>query len=112
MEKPSQRVEQSETPKHRVAPPVDVFEDKDQYRVFVDLPGVAQDAVTLTVEREELTLIAERRGPTAVEYQRSFRIPEAIDVAKIQAKLNEGVLEVQLPKAESVKPRRIAVTAG
>lgn len=104
-----------------LTPPVDIFENDDEYRVVADLPGVSQDEVQLDLERGALTLVARRSGARegqvlAVgrrqgDFRRVFRIPEEVDAARVEAHFDQGVLEVRLPKAERVKPRRIAINA-
>lgn len=105
-----------------VAPSVDIFENAHEYLVLADLPGVAGDDVQIRYEDGELTIRAARedRGNgqllgaefTAADYVRRFSIPETVDAAKIDAKLNNGVLHLTLPKAGRAKPRQIAVRAG
>jgi len=106
-----------------VAPPVDIFENDDNFLITADLPGVAAEKVDIRLEQGELTIHGswskeEPAGsPLASEYQptdfrRSFTVPDTIDVSGITAELTDGVLQVTLPKTEAVKPRRIAVKAG
>jgi len=89
-----------------VAPAVDVFENKDEVLLVADLPGVDTESLKVNVEDERLVIEA-RRGDW--DYRRSFVMPDGIDHDKILAKLTNGVLELHLPKAPAVKPRRIEV---
>jgi HSP20 family protein len=104
------------------APAIDILESAQEVRLLVDLPGVAEDDVTLDLDREELTIAAVRRpnggrpegqpvhGERAVgELRRVVRFSPDIDRARVQAQLAHGVLTVTLPKLEEVRPRRIAL---
>ena len=105
-----------------VAPPVDIYENQEQYLVLADLPGVKNDDVQIRFEEGELTIRATRADSgngngesaefTAADYVRRFSIPETVDASKIDAKLHAGVLELTLPKASRVKPRQIAVKSA
>lgn len=104
-----------------LAPAVDIFENAEEYRLVADLPGVRQEDVDIGLERGELTVFAKReviREGEALQlarregdFRRVFRIPEEVDATRVEASLDNGVLEVRLPKSERVKPRRIAVKA-
>jgi HSP20 family protein len=92
-----------------VSPSVDVFENRDELLLVADLPGVDPEGLRINVEEERL-LIEASRGDW--EYRRSFVMPEGIDRDKIAAKLVNGVLQLTLPKAPAVKPRRIDVKSN
>lgn len=102
-----------------VAPPVDIFENDDEILLVADLPGVANEDVKIRYDRGELSLEALRHektegrtlsmGYAAHDYARRFQVPGGIDAAKIDAQLKNGVLFLHLPKAETHKPRQIAV---
>jgi HSP20 family molecular chaperone IbpA len=105
-----------------VAPRVDVFENKDELVLVVDLPGVTQDALKIHLEAERLDIEARPEPPrpaTALlretrrfDYRRSFVLPGWVDREKAAAQLKDGVLTLRLPKVAAVKPRRIEVKAG
>jgi HSP20 family protein len=105
-----------------VAPPVDIYENAEEYLVLADLPGVKTDDVQVRFDSGELTIHASRAdiGPgeaigadfTAVDFMRRFSIPETVDASKIDAKLQAGVLCLTLPKASRVRPRQIAVKSA
>jgi HSP20 family molecular chaperone IbpA len=98
-------------------PPVDIYEEGDTLIVLADLPGVSKDGLQVHVEQGILSLEGkvDRDTPGQVlnrefsyaSFFRQFRITEAIDTEKIRAKLFNGVLRLELPKAEAAKPRRI-----
>jgi len=103
-------------------PRVDIFETDDEIVLNCEMPGVAIEDIDIQFEDRKLTLLgkvpARHVGCTlfAAEYgigdfQRTFTIGEAIDVEKIAADLENGVLKLRLPKSEAVKPRKIAVKA-
>jgi HSP20 family protein len=114
---------QTETPSTRavtVSPRADVLETNDEFLLLADMPGVTAEDLDIRFENGELTLHGRRTlghtGQTraAWEYEvtnyfRSFRLTDDIAADRIEAGLKNGVLTVHLPKAESVKPRRIAV---
>lgn len=104
-----------------LTPAVDVFEDAHEYRLVADLPGVKREDLSLDLERGELTLLARRSaaregerlvsGRIDAEYRRVFRLPDTVDANAIEATLEGGVLQVRLPKADGIKPRRISIKA-
>jgi HSP20 family protein len=114
---------QREREREFFVPPVNIFETNDQFVVEADLPGVAKDGLEITVEDNELTIIG-RRGDFHQEpngevlyqetrpgdFRRVFELDPTIDTSKINAKMQQGVLTLTLPKAEKVKPRKINVT--
>jgi HSP20 family protein len=105
-----------------VAPPVDIYENRDEILVLADVPGARTEGVTVRLEKNELYLHARRedvdagspilRGARAADYSRTFIVPRGIDAEKITAEMNGGVLRIRLPKSDSVKPRKIEVRAS
>ncbi|MBI5444172.1 MAG: Hsp20/alpha crystallin family protein [Deltaproteobacteria bacterium] len=104
-------------PERYAVPPVDIYEEGDALIVLADLPGVSKDGLDVQVEQGILTIQgrAARDTPGQVlnrefayaSFFRQFRITESVDTEKIRAKLLNGVLRLELPKAEAAKPRRI-----
>jgi HSP20 family molecular chaperone IbpA len=104
------------------SPRVDVFENANELLVYADVPGVAKDALTIHVEKGQLTLEARRdpgeRGSAIlteyrpVDYYRLFTVPQGIDATKIEAELSAGVLRLKLPKSEALKPRKVEIKAS
>ena len=105
-------------------PPVNVWEDADAFFVEAELPGLKQEDLHVAVtHRTQVTIQGERKSDEALQgtwhrrergfgrFQRSFTLPAAIDADKVEARLENGVLKLTLPKAEEAKPRRIAVKA-
>jgi HSP20 family protein len=105
--------------------PLDAYRSGDEYVIAFDLPGVAPDAIELDVERNVLTVKAERRPPEVPEdvemqvaerplgaFSRQLFLGETLDTEKIAASYDAGVLTLRIPIAERAKPRRIAVTGA
>jgi len=103
-----------------VTPEVDIFETKDGYVLESEMPGVSKDGLEVTLEGTEMTITGHRTNEatsatplfqerTAVDYRRVFELDPAIDTAKINAKMEQGVLRLTLPKSERVKPRKIKI---
>ena len=103
-----------------VSPEVNIFETTDGYVLEAEIPGVNRAGLDLNVEGSVLTIVGRReasalpgellhRETVDADYRRVFELDPAIDTAKIDAKLDQGVLTIQLPKSERVKPRKVTV---
>jgi HSP20 family protein len=93
--------------------PVDLYEDKDNYYVRAELPGVNRDAINVEMVEGYLTLNATRQdGGESFRLTRSIAIPDSVQADKVSAALDLGVLTVTLPKQEQAKPRKIAITVN
>ena len=102
-------------------PPASVTEIADGYMLEIEMPGVKKDGLEISVENNELTIIGRRSLP-AMEatlihresrpenFRRTFELDPSIDANKISAKIDQGLVSLTLPKAEHVKPRKIAVS--
>lgn len=111
-------------PSATLLPPVDIFEDESGFTVIADMPGVSREALTVRVTGENLVIEGTASVPADGEvellygevsnpqYRRSFTLSRELDPTKIEAKLNNGVLRLTIPKAEEAKPRRIQVNVG
>ena len=104
-----------------VAPAASVVENGDGYLLQVEMPGVNKDGLEISTEGNELTITGRRPLPTIdgtlihhesrrENFRRTFEIDPSIDLNKVNARIEQGLLTVTLPKAEHVKPRRIAVS--
>lgn len=98
-------------PVREVTPPIDVLESADGLTVLVDLPGVPPSALSLDVEKDQLTLQGRRVG-TPLVYVRTFVMPRDVDADRIEAKLEAGLLTLTLPRAQSAKPRQIPIKSS
>lgn len=117
-EKPDQ-TQSTETAQEFAAPGVNILETKDAYLLEAEMPGVSKESLNIGVEGNILTL-AGRRQPVVranllyresgpADFRRVFELDSSIETDKITATLEQGILSLTLPKAEEVKPRRIAV---
>jgi HSP20 family protein len=103
-----------------LSPRVDIIETKDSYLLEAEMPGVTKDGLEILLENNELTIIGRRPGEkveaelvyresTPRDFRRVFVLDPTVDTGKIEAKLEDGVLNLKLPKAERLTPRRIKV---
>lgn len=105
-------------------PPVDIFEDENGFTLIADMPGVSKDQLNVRVAGDNLVIEGQAAVPEiggmelvyseiqSPQYRRSFTLSRELDPAKIDAKLQNGVLRVRIPKAEQAKPRRIEINVG
>ena len=104
-----------------VAPAASVLENGDGYMLQVEMPGVNKEGLEISTEGNELTITGRRSLPTIdgtvihhesrhENFRRIFAIDPSIDVNRINARIDQGLLTVTLPKAEHVKPRQITVS--
>jgi HSP20 family protein len=107
------------------AMPMDAYRSGDHFVVSFDLPGVDPDAVELDVERNVLTVKAERRPVATGEqvemqvaerplgvFSRQLFLGDTLDTDHIDASYDAGVLTLRIPIAEKAKPRRITITGS
>jgi HSP20 family protein len=103
--------------------PMDAWRDGDTFHVEFDLPGVDPNTIDLDVERNVVTVKAERptrasdaeliaaERPRGV-FSRQLVLGDNLDTSKISASYDAGVLSLQIPVAEQAKPRKISINAG
>jgi HSP20 family protein len=101
--------------------PMEALRRGDRFFVALDLPGVAQDDIELTVERNVVTVHASRaalaqEGDEVIvderphgEFSRQLFLGENLDAAKLTADLTDGVLNLEIPVSEASKPRKISL---
>ena len=106
------------------APQVDVRSNDDRVLFFFDVPGVKKEDIEITLERGVLTVKGTRRfeAGTAKEqlvlgrsygtFARSFSLPDHLDDEKLDAKLVDGVLTIEIPRLQKAKPRKIAINGA
>ena len=97
------------TRSRELTPAVDVYESAAELVIVVDLPGVTHERLDLKIDPPELRFEAAVQNGDGSVWRRSFPIDERIDANKVSAELKNGVLTIRLPKAEEVKPRKIAI---
>ena len=103
-------------------PPMDIYETEMQYNVYMDLPGVKPEVVKIEIQDERLVvsgtrdaavqgqkLSVHRQERTAGKFSRSLRLPKKLDAEKIEARFDNGVLQVVLPKQAKPIPRTIEI---
>jgi HSP20 family molecular chaperone IbpA len=105
-------------------PPVDIYEDETGFTVMADMPGVAKEQLLVRVTGDNLLIEGAATVPAAgnmellygevqtPQYRRSFTLSRELDPGKIEARLDNGVLRLRIPKAEEARPRRIDVSVG
>ena len=103
-----------------VTPLVDIETTDDGYVIRAEMPGVEKGGLEISVDNGEMTILG-RRKPTEFtaeliyreiephDFRRVYELDPSIDVTRVGAKIDDGILTVTLPKAETVKPRKISV---
>jgi HSP20 family protein len=104
-------------------PSMDMYESEAEYRLFLDMSGVAKEDLAVTLEGHIIRIearaamgLAPQCRPLRVEfvaadYLREIALGRGVDPEKIQARLNDGVLELMLPKSKTAAGKKIAVEA-
>jgi HSP20 family protein len=104
-----------------VSMPMDAYRHGDVFVVALDLPGVDADSIDLTVERNVMTVHAERRQTIAEDaehvvgertygtFSRQLFLGDTLDAEHLTAQYDDGVLTIRIPVAEQAKPRRIEI---
>jgi HSP20 family molecular chaperone IbpA len=92
-----------------LTPAVDVYENEAELLIVADLPGVTRDGLDIQIHPPELRFETKPAQPDGPVWRRSFTVAEHIDANKVSAELTNGVLTIHLPKADEVKPRKIAI---
>lgn len=103
----------------------DIHETEAGYLLSLDLPGVKKEDIEIESSGNTLIISGTRSHPKALEgvsthrlerkfgaHKRTFTLPDGIDASKIQANLEDGVLQLSIPKVEAAKPKKIEVSSG
>ncbi len=106
-------------------PAFDVFEEKDNFIVKVELPGMKKEDINVSLHDGSLIISGERQNETHSEgtevyraeryfgkFQRAVTLPATVAADKVKAQYKDGVLTVTLPKSEEAKPKQIAVNVS
>jgi len=105
-------------------PLVDIVESEQALHLISDMPGVDDQGVDITIEKNILTIVGKVTAEVPEgyklsyeeygvgDYERSFTLPNEIDRDGIQATMNDGLLRLTLPKVRQAVARKVAVTAG
>jgi HSP20 family molecular chaperone IbpA len=116
--------EEHTRPGRAYVPDVDICETADSLWLWADMPGVEEDAIqvnladgVLSIEGRVAVKEYENLSPVYAEYNvgnyaRRFTVSSNIDPDRITARMTNGVLEIELPKAERAKPRRIPISTN
>jgi HSP20 family protein len=111
-------------PRRKVGPRARLRDAGETFELMVPLPGVSNEQLSLTAGDDYVTLqatrevgvpegyTAYRRERDALDWERTFRLPERIDSSKVDAKLENGVLTIKLAKAAEAKARSIDIKAA
>jgi len=102
-------------------PQVNIVETKDNFVLEAEMPGVSKEGLEVLLEDNELTIVGRRqsgvpgaqpvyRESSPRDFRREFVLDPSIDISRLSAAIEQGVLTVTLPKTEKVKPRKIQVT--
>jgi HSP20 family protein len=107
------------------APAIDVYETRDDLVLAVEVPGVKEKDINLSITGDVLTLRGQRGPSTEAReenyhrierwsgpFERHVQLPIRVQTDKIRATYRDGVLEVRLPKLEEIKPREIKIEVG
>ncbi len=113
-----------EAPMQSWSPALDVHEDKNNFNVRVELPGLKREDIEVSLHEGSLVITGERKTETISEdtavhrqeryygkFSRVLTLPTAVAADQIKAQYKDGILTVTLPKAEAAKPKTIAVSA-
>lgn len=106
----------------RWTPAVDVYQDKDQFTVRVELAGLKKEEIDISLHGDTLTIAGERKQENADQgfrterffgkFQRSLTLPALVSAEKVKATYQNGILTVNLPKAEEAKPKQIEIAVS
>ena len=107
----------------RWAPALDVYQDRDQFTVLVELPGLKKEDIDISLQDTTLTITGERKQERKSSegyrnerfygrFQRSVTLPASVDASKVKANYQDGLLKVVLDKAEAAKPKQIEVSVS
>jgi len=113
--------ERQPSPNEAWVPVVDITEDENEIILWVDLPGVSQKEVDITINGDQLTLKGEkkldqsnqrkylRRERVIGPFSRTFQLNLPVETEKISASYRDGVLEIHLTKPMELKPRKVSI---
>ena len=103
-------------------PPINVFQDKDNYVLITEIPGIKSEDINVEVHHNEVRISGEkkidygsdvsihRRERLAGSFDRTFSTPFEIDAGNVKAEYRDGILALYLPRAEHEKPRSVRVS--
>jgi HSP20 family protein len=106
-------------------PALDVYEDKENFIVKAELPGMKREEIDVSLHTDSLSISGERKGETKEasaeacrteryfgRFQRTVTLPAPVTAEKVKAQYKDGILTITLPKTEEAKPRQINVSVN
>lgn len=106
----------------QLLPRADILEGEREFRIVMELPGVSREDLAIEIEGQTLTVTARRQSPASegfkvlhgersdkAEFRRTFTLGRGVDPARVEARLEQGVLHLTLGKTEQMLPRKIEV---
>jgi HSP20 family protein len=107
------------------SPALDVYEEKDNFIVKAELPGMKKEDIEVALHEGNVTISGERKGKEQHKdadvyrserfvgrFQRTFALPAPVAADKVKAQYRDGVLTITLPKTEEAKPKQIDVSVS
>lgn len=117
-----EQTQHPQSPENRrwVQPPVNIVETGEGYTLEAEMPGVGKEGLDVLLDGNELTIVGRKspfsgqahlvyRESNDYDFRRVFELDPVIDVGRVKARIENGLLRLELPKAERVKPRKISV---
>ena len=106
----------------RLLPRADILEGEREFRIVMEMPGVSREDLAIEIEGQTLAISARRQSPPPegfkvlhgersdkAEFRRTFTLGRGVDPARVEARLEQGVLQLTLGKTEQMLPRKIEV---
>jgi HSP20 family molecular chaperone IbpA len=106
----------------QLLPRADILEGEREFRIVMELPGVSREELAIEIEGQTLTVTARRQSPPPegfrvlhgersdkAEFQRTFTLGRGVDPARVEARIEQGILHLTLGKTEQMLPRKIEV---
>ena len=93
-------------------PAQEIEDTEDETQLTLDVPGMTEDDIEITVAGQLLSVRGERKGKRATSFTRSYHLGDGHDLDQIRAHVSHGVLTITIAKAAKAKPRRIKLTTG
>ncbi len=81
----------------------------DAFSLSMDFPGVKKEDIKLETIGNKIKIVAKRKGKGSSNWDRTFEVPDGVDLERVQASLNDGVLTITMPKAKVANPRVIKI---
>ena len=107
-------------PRGYVVPPANISANDNEYLIELEMPGVNKEGLEITVEGNELTIVGRRQQESPqgelcycesaqADFRRVFELGPDVDTSRVDARMEQGILRLRLPKSEKAKPRKIQI---